>query len=47
MNIKDIIKDYIPTKEFINYGYYMNIKQYFQIARINDDKKYIKMMIQK
>ena len=42
MNITDIIKDYIPTKEFINYGYYMNIKQYFQIARINDDKKYIK-----
>lgn len=42
MNIKDIIKKYIPTMEFINYGYYANIHNYYQIARINEDKKYTK-----
>ena len=42
MDIKDIIKKYIPTKEFINYGYYMNIQKYYQIAKINDNVNYTK-----
>ena len=40
MDIRNIIKNYISTKELIDYGYYININQYFQIANINDDKKY-------
>ena len=45
MNIKSIIKKYIPTIEFINYGYYANIHNYCQIARINEDKNILKIII--